>query len=139
MAGADERHVTFRARVLEGRPGARVVERRVGVRVPVGGCVVEWAPPRKHRFARRPTAALAQLVDVSVTGAAVLAAPGVSEGAVMEIRRDGGEGLVEVRRVTHDLSGGHTKYGVAFVWLDPGMQAQVYELVEAGRNGPAPA
>jgi hypothetical protein len=70
-----------------------------------------------------------RLVDVSVTGGGIIAPPGVAEGALMHIRRDGAEGIVAVQRVTPVEAGAETLYGVTFVSLEPRLQEELFGLV----------
>jgi hypothetical protein len=116
------------------KPG---IEQRVGGRVPVDGLSLEWVPydPRRSRLRRSPKPAPARLVDLSVSGASLRAAHGVDVDALMQVRLDGFEGLVRVRRVERDDAGsGTARYGVAFVWLEAGLQERLYALVAHGQG-----
>ncbi len=106
--------------------------RRIGERVPHRLDEIEWRPPTPRRLFRgAPKPLTAQLVDLSVTGARVLApeVPALSRGTRVQICVRGHHGVVEVRRIEPSTVDGLTTYGVEFVVLDDGLTELVGQVL----------
>lgn len=101
----------------------RRFERRIGIRVPVDGVELRWAPreaqTKKRREIRRKQRRFenARVIDVSLTGIGLVAGSGFAVGSVMEAEHAGGRALLEIRW-SRTLDGAHARYGCAFVGLD---------------------
>lgn len=100
--------------------GAQITNQRIGDRVPVDVDGVEWQPagPRRSRFKR--TRLVARIVEVSVSGAGILAPaePHVPLGQIVTIVLNGRQGSVCVRRRERTADPAVIRYGVEFVSLD---------------------
>ena len=107
--------------------------RRIGTRHQVDLGEVSWLPVGQRRGLRRPRAQAARLVDLSVTGAAVIAPPGTEFGRLVRLEITGGFGAtVRVQRVSavdHERS----RYGVQFISQDPGFVDTVNRTIDAHR------
>jgi hypothetical protein len=103
----------------------RVFERRIGTRVPVEGVEVTWRAVSRER--RRP-GTVARVVDLSVTGIGLVAAPGVPAGSTMELEHAGGRALVDVRW-SEAVDPVRARYGCAFAALDDAFEDWVHRVV----------
>jgi hypothetical protein len=70
-----------------------------------------------------------------VTGASVLAAPGVAVGDLVHVKVRGGGGVVEVRRAVQCTEPELCRYGVRFVALDDIFAGLVADTLGAHRPG----
>jgi hypothetical protein len=114
-------------------------ERRIGGRTPVGQAqitivVTERARRRFGGVGSRVVEAGAFLMDVSVTGAGIIApaVEGVGLRAPMTLRANGRETRAVVRRM-EGLDDGRVFYGVDFTALDPAMREYLFGLLEQQR------
>ena len=106
--------------------------RRIGDRFDVDVADVEWIPAGcRRRFRRRPETA--RLADLSVTGAALIAAPGVGVNDLVHISVNGHGGVVKDRRVVTSADTSLVRYGVQFIALDAGLQDLVAQTISAHR------
>lgn len=108
--------------VIEGgsaRRGDRLVDR-----YPTKGMHLTWSPPTQGFLRTRAKAVGAEVVELSVSGALLVAPPNplVRRGTIVHIDHDGLEGTVEVRHL-HDHPDEHKQcYGVLFLDLDPDLR-----------------
>jgi hypothetical protein len=114
-------------------------ERRIGGRAPVGPVeitivVTERARRRLGGVRARLVEAGAFLMDVSVTGAGIIApaVEGVGLLAPLTLRASGRETRAVVRRLER-LDDGRVFYGVDFPALDPAMREYLFSLLEQQR------
>jgi hypothetical protein len=108
--------------------------RRIGERYVVDLRELEWLPLGRRRFSRR-RAEMARLVDLSVTGASVIALPGVAVGDLVHVKVAGGGGVVEVRRAIDCTDTASCRYGVRFVALDEILAGMVAGTLAKHRPG----
>ena len=121
--------------------GARVGERRIGVRFPTHEPRLGWLPQsgkaRRDRHRTKPMPEC-RFLDVSITGARLLA-PEVRElrvGSHISLDYDGESTTVKVRRVeSHNQA--FSVYGVSFVEVGPRLKQIVYaaDHTRARRHG----
>jgi hypothetical protein len=111
-----------------------LVNRRIGERYKVDVRDVAWVPLGRRRLVRRRPQT-ARLVDLSVTGGSVLAAPGVGVGDLVHVKVGGGGGVVEVRRAVECADPELCCYGVRFVALDEVFVGVVADTLAAHRPG----
>ena len=104
-----------------------------------------WHPSRASRraaaWAHRgsPAAEPVRVVDLSVSGAGVLAGSAtlLHPGAVMCLRFEGGKGHVQIRHIADPVPGddeSEVYYGVTFMRLDERLRAVVHSLVVGRRR-----
>lgn len=115
-------------------------------RVPRDGRVVEryrtlglhltWRPPTRRWLWIRPRPAAAEVIDLSVSGALLLAPtnPEVRTGSVVELSCDGARGRVQVRHVHQSLDPEQHYYGVLFLQLQPELRQRLFDLVAKERG-----
>lgn len=117
-------------------------DRRLGQRFDVEGLEIVWVtrhPGDDGGLLRRKVSHLveqsARLVDVSVTGAAVIAPAShhVQRGSTALIRIDGEEAVVRVERCSPTLRPRLMRYGVQFRRVDPALRARLEAVVDEGR------
>ncbi|HEY6531083.1 MAG TPA: PilZ domain-containing protein [Acidimicrobiales bacterium] len=107
------------------------VERRIGNRSIVAGELeVRWVTNKK-----RSPEWLGQIVEVSVTGAAIHAASQapVEVGREATIRYGQGESVVSVVHAEGADRPDTTAFAVEFVELDEGLRQRIYEILRDGR------
>lgn len=118
-------------------------DRRIGERCDVEGLEVAWItrhPGDAGGLLRRRAAHLveqsARIVDVSITGAAVVAPASthLHRGATALIRVDGREAVVRIERCTPTLRPKVMRYGVQFCSIDPELRERLTRLVDEGRR-----
>ena len=104
-------------RTLSGAPAAPVVERRIGFRRSVLGVEMLLPPPPARFGRRRPQPVVARLLDLSVSGAGLLAPTldALQINATVPVELHGETGKVKVRTVRPTDQPGRTRYGVQFV------------------------
>jgi hypothetical protein len=111
--------------------------RRISPRTMVG-LAATWHPSRASRRAAawhhrgHIEVESVRVVDLSVSGAGVLAVPGplLHPGAVMCLRLDGGKGHVQIRHIGEEVGLEHeVYYGVTFLRLDERLRSVVHSLV----------
>lgn len=110
---------------------ARVVERYRTV-----GLQVTWSPPSRRWLWIRPRPAAAEVIDLSVSGALLLAPtnPQVRTGLVVEMECDGARGRVQVRHVHQSLDPEQHYYGVQFLQLQPELRERLFDVVAKERG-----
>lgn len=109
--------------------------RRIGRRVPTTGLSFSWQPATSRSRRRKAAGALAQVIDLSITGARVTVEGDrwLHVGTSVRIGMDSGAGTCVVRRV--DAGGDHeTVYGIEFVWLDQELNERIHDLVVGDRG-----
>lgn len=118
------------------RPGPSGGADRLVARYRTVGLHLTWHPPTRRRLRTRPTAAPAEVIDVSVGGALLLAArnPLVGPGHVVDVELDGSRGRVEVRHHHPGPGPDLWYYGVLFVDLRPGLRSRIFDAVAAQRG-----
>lgn len=112
-------------------------ERRIGRRTPIEPVELQWIAPQVRRGLRRrePTPQRAQLVELSVSGAMILAPGGDTQpGHVVEILWNGHSGTVIVRRVTPTTTPDLGLFGVEFKQWDVQLRDLVSQTL--GRQRP---
>jgi PilZ domain-containing protein len=109
----------------------RFGERRIGERFELHVPVFQWRVPpntrKGRRGARRTKPAECRFLDVSVTGALILApvASDLRVGARASIGYDGEPTCVRIRRI-EPYNNSLSIYGVSFVELGPRLQELIY-------------
>jgi hypothetical protein len=113
------------------RRGDRLVERYRTL-----GLQFTWHPPTRGLLGTRPKPATAEVIDVSVSGALLLAPANaaVRRGAVVDIEHAGARGRVEVRHLHSSLDPDQTYVGVQFVQLQRQLRVRIFELVAQQRG-----
>lgn len=113
--------------------------RRLGERLGVHGVVVGWdtagrRSPRRHRR----TFAEADVIDVSVTGAQLLAptSPRIDIDSVVTIAAGGALGVVRVTRIVPVTNGPLRVFGVEFVELEAPMEALLFAHLDVIARAP---
>ena len=98
-------------------------ERRIGRRRAVVDHIT-WEPQLPKRLFRRASWEQATIVEISVSGARVLARANeaITRRSRISIGFGSDRGLVEVRRVEAAPDKSMAFYGVQFLWLDDNMQ-----------------
>jgi len=112
-------------------------DRRLGKRVEITPIAIVWAPAiAKQRSGRRVEPQPAHLVEVSISGARVVAQSraGIEVGAWMTLDVEGYHALVEVQRIVESDEGTGFTFGVSFVLLAPGLQETINRTVAQHRN-----
>ena len=107
--------------------------RRIGERFPPDDndlSELAWVPLGWRRWLRKPDE-MALLVELSITGASVLAAPGRVVGERVHVKVRSGGGVVEVRNVAKTSNPALCRYGVCFVALDDVLTGIVSDTVAA--------
>lgn len=100
--------------------GAQITNQRIGDRIPVDVTGVEWRPRAKKGWRARRARLTARVVEVSVSGAGILAPaePHVPLGEMVTVVVNGREAVVHVRRRERTADPGVLRYGVEFATLD---------------------
>lgn len=109
------------------------MNRRIGDRRPVDIRDVSWSPcqdPRRRTRLRKPAPFTARLVDLSFTGASVVAPRGTPVGAQVAIAVDNLHGIVVVRRSTAIAGTTLARYGVEFHILQIGLRELVARTLD---------
>ena len=113
-------------------PGSRLVERRIGGRFQMHEPRMGWRVSEKAGTARRDrrrgkAAPECRFLDVSVTGARLLAPEGrdLRVGSLIVLDHDGESSKVRIRRV-EAYNHAFSVYGVSFVELGPRLKEIVY-------------
>lgn len=106
------------------------IERRIGVRVPTEGVEVRWIP-RPEVVDLREDAYLGRVVEVSVTGAAVIASSNlpVEVSSQARVRFGDTESTVMIRHVTPTDTDGVSRYGIEWSRLEDPLRHLVYGVV----------
>jgi hypothetical protein len=107
---------------------------RIGVRNHVDVRDVLWLPEgdERGRFRlRRPAPLTATLVDLSFTGAALIAPAGVQVGRRVSIAVGQGQGIVTVRRSVPLRGTPLEQYGVEFLSLDNELRDVIVRTLDA--------
>lgn len=118
-------------------------DRRIGRRVDIEPVDVTWVVPQSGRFGtkKRPLEAAGQILNLSITGAAVTGPPDLplAPGATVHLRCDGRESVVVVRHA-EPLDGGRaTRYGLEITRAHPSMQRRINTvLADAPAAMPTP-
>lgn len=118
-------------------------DRRIGRRVDVEPVEVTWVVARAGRFntKKRPLEAAGQILNLSITGAAVMGPPDLSlePGATVNLRCDGRESVVVVRHAEPVGDGAAVRYGLEITRPHPTMQRRINEvLADAPAVAPTP-
>lgn len=100
------------------------------------GFRVTWYPPTKRWLWTRPRPAVAEVIDLSVGGALLLAPanPDIRPSSVIEMESGGARGRVEVRHVHQSLDPEQHYYGVLFLHLQPELRQRLFDVVAAERG-----
>ena len=109
--------------------------RRIGERTAIEPTDITWLPvQKKPRLRRRTKPKPALLVQLSVTGAGVVAPAdfAVHAGTRAVIEIDGLHGLVEVRHIEPSNDPFMSLYGVEFLSLDPKLSQRINRTLSAG-------
>jgi len=119
--------------------GGHDFERRIGVRTRPEGLVITWVPgPHDgQRGHHQPTGAPGRVVDVSVTGAAILGPADLTLEPHTRalIRHEGEDSWVIVRRSEPTTDPAMRLYGVELVEIEPGLKRRIYEAGSPDRDG----
>lgn len=116
--------------------------KRLGERIPLGEVLVGWrvdeVVPGRLRDRQRPTE-LGRLLDVSVSGAAIIApyAQEMRPGRPVAIRLGDADGVVRIRRVAEIDDPDWRLYGVEFVESDLELRDWINGLLDAQRPSSA--
>lgn len=113
-------------------------ERRIGERKPVIGLHCRWdldGVGQKKRLLRRPAVQTAEISELSVSGATVVAPSSdlLVPGTAVAIEIEGARGGVAVRNVRPSSQAGMSCYGVEFLQLGAAVRAKINEFVAADR------
>ena len=112
-------------------------DRRLGERVEIAPVAVTWTPAiAKQAHGRAPRSQPAHLVEVSVSGARIIARSraSIAVGTWMALDIEGYHALVEVRRIVEaDDQPGFT-FGVLFLLLAPALQQKIQRTVAQRRT-----
>jgi hypothetical protein len=114
------------------------IERRIGVRVPTDGIEVRWMSSPEV-IDLRDDGFLGQVVEVSVTGAAIDAASTlpVELAGEARLRYRGTESTVTVRHVSATEEPGVARYGIEWGRLEDPLRQLVYGVVADARSARA--
>ncbi|MEO8693295.1 MAG: PilZ domain-containing protein [Acidimicrobiales bacterium] len=120
--------------------------RRLGERVEILPVAIAWTPAiAKQRPGRRAQPQPARLVEVSISGARIMARSraGIEVGTWMTLDIESYHALVEVRRIVEADDGTGFTFGVSFVLLAPALQRKIGRTVaqrrtRVGYNDPSP-
>jgi hypothetical protein len=109
---------------------------RLSPRYRVADLRLHWSPPTRSILGVRPRRVPAEVIDLSVSGALLLAPrnPKVRRGANVAIDHGGAHGLVKVRHTTDTTVPELQCYGVLFVALDPVLERLVFDRVGRSRG-----
>jgi hypothetical protein len=113
------------------RRNDRVVERYSSM-----GIEVFWFPPTRTVLGTRPKKVKGEVVDLSVSGALLLAPANgkVHPGTLAELELEGSLGVVEVRHVKATDDPGSFHYGLQLLRMEPKLRQRVYDLVAQHRG-----
>jgi hypothetical protein len=119
---------------MEQRPS----ERRIGARKAVIGLHCRWdldGAGQKKRFLRRPAEQTAEITELSVSGATIVALSSdlLVPGTAVAIEIEGAKGGVAIRNLRPSSQAGMTCYGVEFLQLGNAIRARINEFVAADR------
>lgn len=119
---------------MEQRPS----ERRIGERKAVIGLHCRWdldGVGQKKRFLRRPAEQTAEITELSVSGATIVAPSSdlLVPGTAVAIEIEGAKGGVAIRNLRPSSHEGMTCYGVEFLQLGSAVRARINEFVAADR------
>jgi hypothetical protein len=98
---------------------------------------ISWTPAiAKQSLGRGPRPQPAHLVEVSISGARIVARSrvGIEVGMWMAIDIEGHHALVEVRRIIEADDGSDFTFGVSFVLLAPALQQKIHRTVAQQRT-----
>ena len=111
-------------------------DRRLGERVEILPVAIAWTPAISRQSGRGPRPQPAHLVEVSISGARVVARSraGINVGTWMAIDIEGYHALVEVRRIIGADDGPDFMFGVSFVLLAPALQEKIHRTVAQQRT-----
>ena len=95
---------------------------------------VEWAG-QTHRLLRRPAEKAAEVTELSVSGATIVAPSSdlLVPGTAVAIEIEGAKGGVAIRNLRPSSHEGMTCYGVEFLQLGSAVRARINEFVAADR------
>lgn len=118
------------------RDSVRNREDRLVERYRTVGLHVVWHQPTRSLLGTRPKPAPAEVIDLSVGGALLLAPhnPLLGPGAIADIELDGSRGRVEVRHVHAAVDPDQRYYGVLFLYLQPRLRARFFDAVASQRG-----
>lgn len=113
-------------------------ERRIGERKAVVGLRCRWdldAVGQKRRLFRKPVEQQGDVIDLSVSGATVIAPTSdlLTVGTTVAIEIEGGRGGVAIRNIRPSTHHGMSCYGIEFLQLDPTVRKKVNEFVAVDR------
>jgi len=112
-------------------------DRRLGERVEIAPVAITWTPAiAKQGHGRAPRPLPAHLVEVSVSGARIIASSraGIAVGMWMALDIEGYHGLVEVRRIIEADDQTGFIFGVIFILLALELQQKVHRTVAQRRT-----
>ena len=112
-------------------------DRRLGERVEIAPVAITWTPAiSKHGHGRAPRSQPAHLVEVSVSGARIIASSraGIAVGMWMALDIEGYHALVEVRRIVENDERNDFIFGVVFVLMAPELQQKIHRTVAQRRT-----
>ena len=112
-------------------------DRRLGERVEIAPVAITWSPAiTKQGLGRAPRSQPAHLVEVSVSGARIIASSraGIAVGMWMALDIEGYHALVEVRRIVEDENRTDFIFGVVFILLAPELQQKIHRTVAQRRT-----
>lgn len=106
------------------------IERRIGARVPTAGIEIRWVPT-PDVIDLRDDAYLGRVVEVSVTGAAILASSRlpVDISSQARLRFGDTESTVTIRHVSPTENGEVSRYGIEWSRLEDPLRQLVYGAV----------
>ena len=117
----------------------RISHRRSGERLRVELDEIGWEPPGRprRRFPMRLPVQTARVIDMSITGASVIAPvdPPLTVGQRVTIRFGLHSGIVEIRHIEQTSDRAMTRYGTQFVMLDKPLQDLVAASIAVHRPG----
>ena len=117
--------------------------RRIGQRVSIVPVAGAWTPAgakRRFRLGRQPRPQLVHLIEVSASGARVVAhsSKPIPIGTWMVLDVEGWHNVVEVRRVVAHADRSARTFGVVFVLLAPELEKKINDAVARARaNAPS--
>lgn len=110
--------------------------RRLGERLDVSGIVVDWnVGATKASLLRRRRRDRADVIDVSVTGAQLLAPSNerLAVGDTLVIGAYGDTGTVQIRRISPVNNGKISVFGVEFLELEPALAELLFTTIAETR------